>query len=490
MLKVIFKMIHLHCCILYINKKLVIMITRRSLFATFYLTLMTVLVIAKPVQRGPPPPQPVEADSPEDPKSTGLAYDHYLRQVVDVLESDPGFRKKLETANVSDIRSGKIAMYLEMVNHTVRTSLDEIKRREILRLQELARLQMRDPDGIRKFEIPSYLDIKNPHSFEMKDLESLIIKTTSDLEELDKKRREEFKEYEMEKTFEQQEHLKELTEEERKKEEARLEELKKKHAQHPKVNHPGSKDQFEEVWEKVDHLEDQEFNPKTFFYKHDINGDMEWSIEEVDAVLQLELDKVYDSKNSPDEDDPYERQEEMNRMREHVFKEMDKDKNWRISFQEFIDYTGSQGQNQEFQKDDGWKTVDEEQVFTDEDYQKFLEQHHAQPGVIHPPQNLEFQPEGQLHQGQPPAHQQGQPPAHHQGQPPAHHQGQPPANQQGQPPVHQPEHAQPHQDGQQGQPQGGQNQQPDTEKLQQQIQELQNQLKQQQQHSQPDPQKP
>lgn len=30
----------------------------------------------------------------------------------------------------------------------------------------------------------------------------------------------------------------------------------------------GSKDQFEEVWEKKDHLEDQEFNPKTFFKLH------------------------------------------------------------------------------------------------------------------------------------------------------------------------------------------------------------------------------
>ena len=29
----------------------------------------------------------------------------------------------------------------------------------------------------------------------------------------------------------------------------------------------GSKDQFEEVWEKEDHL-DQEFDPKTFFILH------------------------------------------------------------------------------------------------------------------------------------------------------------------------------------------------------------------------------
>ncbi|CAL1527666.1 unnamed protein product [Lymnaea stagnalis] len=418
------------------------------------------------------------------------------------------------------LNSGKIAMYLEMVNHTVRTTLDELKRREMARLQDLARLQMqgmsgtevimnamnrRGPGGMRNFEIPGHIDVRNPHSFEMKDLENLIKKTTSDLEELDKRRREEFKEYEMEKEFEQKEHLKVLSEEERKKEEARIEELKKKHAQHPKLNHPGSKDQFEEVWDKVDHLEDQEFNPKTFFYKHDINGDMEWSIEEVDAVLQLELDKVYDSKNSPTEDDPYERQEEMNRMREHVFLEMDKDRNMRISFQEFIDYTGSQGQNKEFQKDDGWKTIDEEPVFSEEDYQRFIQEHHAQPGVVQPPQNLEFQTEEQLrqHQQQQQHFQQqqqqqfqqqqqqpGQPPAPHgqPGQTPAPHgqPGQPPAphGQPGQPPA---PHGQPVQPPDAHQPQEHQEsnvsqQQLEQERLQQQIKDLQHQLNQQQQH--------
>ena len=41
---------------------------------------------------------------------------------------------------------------------------------------------------------------------------------------------------------------------------------KRKH--HEKVNHPGSKDQFEEVWEEQDHLEGEKFNPYTFFSLH------------------------------------------------------------------------------------------------------------------------------------------------------------------------------------------------------------------------------
>ncbi|GFR60888.1 nucleobindin-2 [Elysia marginata] len=369
---------------------------RRLSVAFVVLVLTFSSAWAKPVNRGPPQP-PVEEHKPEDNGAeTGLAYDSYLRQVVEVLESDDDFRKKLETANVSDIKSGKIAMYLDMVNHTVRTRLDEIKRREISRLQDLVRAQIRtmtDPKDFRK-NLPTHLDLNNPHSFEMKDLETLIKKTTSDLEELDKQRKEEFKDYEMEKKFEEEEKLKQMKEDEREEEKKRLEELKKKHADHPKINHPGSRDQFEEVWDKVDHLEDQEFNPKTFFFQHDINGDMEWSIEEVDAVLQLELDKVYDEKNSPEEDDPVERQEEMNRMREHVFKEMDKDHNQRISLQEFLEYTGQNGENEHFKEDDGWKTLDEEEVFSDDDYARFLEEHHAQPGVIDvPSNNLQFEPE-------------------------------------------------------------------------------------------------
>uniref|UniRef100_A0A0B6ZDV2 EF-hand domain-containing protein n=1 Tax=Arion vulgaris TaxID=1028688 RepID=A0A0B6ZDV2_9EUPU len=339
-----------------------------KIIAVFLMIGSIQLAVTKPVKRGPPQVDTVEGGSPEAIPETGLAYDLYLRQVVEVLERDAGFKEKLEKANVSDITNGNIALHLEMVNHTVRTALDELKRREFARLQDLARLQMQvvGHKGMKNIEIPGHLDVRNPHSFEVEDLKNLIFKTTADLEELDKRRRKEFKEYEMEKEYEKKEHLSHLSEEERRQEESRLEELKKKHADHPKLNHPGSKDQFEEVWDKVDHLEDQQFNPKTFFYTHDLNGDMSWNVEEVDAVLQLELDKIYDS-GKTDEDDPIEREEEMNRMREHIFNEMDTDKNWSISIEEFLHYTGKAGEKPEFEKDDGWKTVDEETAFTDEE---------------------------------------------------------------------------------------------------------------------------
>ena len=45
-------------------------------------------------------------------------------------------------------------------------------------------------------------------------------------------------------------------------------------------------------------------------------------------------------------------------MREHVFSEVDKDKDFLISMDEFI--TGTQGDN--YEKDEGWKGIDEEEV--------------------------------------------------------------------------------------------------------------------------------
>lgn len=41
---------------------------------------------------------------PVPPQDTGLYYDRYLREVIEVLETDPHFREKLQTANAEDIK--------------------------------------------------------------------------------------------------------------------------------------------------------------------------------------------------------------------------------------------------------------------------------------------------------------------------------------------------------------------------------------------------
>lgn len=70
---------------------------------------------------------------------------------------------------------------------------------------------------------------------------------------------------------------------------------------------------------------------------------------EIEALFQIELDKIYNT--SDPNYDPVERDEEMNRMREHVFNEIDKDKDGAVSWQEFMDAT----KEKEFEKNPEWK---------------------------------------------------------------------------------------------------------------------------------------
>ncbi|KAL3841928.1 hypothetical protein ACJMK2_020014 [Sinanodonta woodiana] len=361
-----------------------------------------ILVILPGIICPPVNPKPVEGGSPDEDVDTGLEYDRYLREVVMALEEDEVFRKKLEESNISDIKSGSIAKHLELVGHRIRERLDELKRQEISRLRMLAREKIKTMNGVENMDklYPHHVDVKNPHSFEMADLEKLIKKATSDLDDIDKKRREEFKTYEMQKEFEKKQELEKLNEEERKKEEAKLAEMEQKHKNHPEIHHPGSKDQLEEVWEKSDHMDPEDFDPKTFFKMHDMNGDNYLDEAEIEALFQRELDRVYDP-NAP-EDDMKERYEEMERMREHVFGEVDKDKDRLVSFDEFMAFT----KGSDFEKDEGWKTLDQQDQYTEEEYrqyEKMLKEQeelmrrqgayhpNVQPGVVMPPQDPNVQ---------------------------------------------------------------------------------------------------
>ncbi|XP_071548087.1 nucleobindin-2 isoform X2 [Panulirus ornatus] len=299
-----------------------------------------------------------------------LEYGRYLKEVVQALESDPSFRKKLETAEVDDIKSGKIARELHFVDHNVRTKLDELKRRELERLRHLAIKEHEKLTGVDRnlLKIPVHIDHRNPTRFEVEDLKRLIIKTTEDLEKVDEQRRTEFKKYEMEKEFERQMELAKMDEEHRKQAEAKHNEEVEKHSKHTKLHHPGSKPQLEEVWEEQDHMKPEDFNPKTFFHLHDLDGNGYWDEMEVKALFKKELDKMYDP-NAP-EDDINERYEEMERMREHVFKESDTDKDNLISYKEFVDQT----RRAEFEQDKGWQGLDEQEIYSQQEYEEFERQ--------------------------------------------------------------------------------------------------------------------
>lgn len=240
-----------------------------------------------------------------------------------------------------------------MVDHNVRSKLDELKRNELERLRGLAREYYERTNEIDRehLKIAEHLDHDNEHTFEIEDLKKLIVKTGEDLAEADRQRREEFKEYELQKEFEKQEKLRGMDDEHKKTFEEDVKKMTEKHNKHEKIHHPGSKDQLEEVWEKQDHMDAQDFEPKKFFMMHDVDGNGFWDEMEVKALFKLELDKVY--QQGLPEDDMRERAEEMERMREHVYKEADVNRDRLISFEEFMDQT----KKKEYQQDPGWDTV-------------------------------------------------------------------------------------------------------------------------------------
>uniref|UniRef100_A0A8C2WGB2 Nucleobindin-1 n=1 Tax=Cyclopterus lumpus TaxID=8103 RepID=A0A8C2WGB2_CYCLU len=314
-----------------------------------------------------------EAKAEEENVDTGLYYDRYLREVIEVLETDPHFREKLQTANTEDIKNGRLSKELDLVGHHVRTRLDELKRQEVSRLRMLLKakldnkyvkvgLQMDHASLLKQFE---HLDPHNQNTFEAKDLELLITTATKDLENYDAERHEEFKRYEMLKEHERREYLKGLDQEKREREEKRMQELKDKHRQHPKVNAPGSVAQLREVWEETDGLDPQEFNPKTFFKLHDTNEDGVLDEQELEALFTKELEKVYNAKN--EEDDMMEMEEERLRMREHVMKNVDANEDRLVTLEEFLKST----EKKEFSNPKEWETLETSPLYTEEELQRF-----------------------------------------------------------------------------------------------------------------------
>ncbi|OQV22469.1 Nucleobindin-2 [Hypsibius exemplaris] len=308
---------------------------------------------------------------------TGLEYDRYLKEIVNVLEDDEEFRKKMEGADPEHFKTGEIAKELNFLSHNVRTKLDEVKRQELTRLRGLMkeRSDRNDPEAL---QIPGHLD-DNVEQFGEEDLKRLIKQTTADLAVADEVRKKDFKEYEMDKEHLRREKLKSMDERSRLAEEQRFKEQEKQHKEHPKLHHPGSKAQLEEVWEETDGLPKEEFNPKTFFKLHDLNEDGMLDQGELEALFQKELDKIYDPTRP--EDDMRERVEEMARMREHVMKEIDKNHDGMVSFDEFM--AESKRQTEQGEPDPGWETIDQQQpVYSENDLKEYERQYEAFQGGI------------------------------------------------------------------------------------------------------------
>uniref|UniRef100_A0A672LH69 Nucleobindin-1 n=1 Tax=Sinocyclocheilus grahami TaxID=75366 RepID=A0A672LH69_SINGR len=332
---------------------------------------LCLVVWTVPIDRNQDPPHEERAEENAD---TGLYYDRYLREVIEVLETDPHFREKLQTANTDDIKNGRLSKELDLVGHHVRTRLDELKRQEVSRLRMLLKakldstnaqiVQMDHISLLKQFE---HLDPHNQNTFEAKDLELLIVTATKDLENYDAERHEEFKRYEMLKEHERREYLKSLDQEKRENEEKRIEELKEKHRQHPKVNAPRGSvtGGLERDRWSISSRSTGKMNLIAFSHL-DTNGDSVLDEQELEALFTKELEKVYDPKN--EEDDMMEMEEERLRMREHVIQNVDLNRDRLVSLEEFL----KSMEKKEFNNPKEWETLDDTKpVYTEEELQRF-----------------------------------------------------------------------------------------------------------------------
>ncbi|ETE70283.1 Nucleobindin-1 [Ophiophagus hannah] len=256
---------------------------------------------------------------------------------------------------------------LDFVGHSVRTKLDELKRQEVSRLRMLLKAKMDatmeqdvQVDHLALLKQFEHLDSQNQHTFEARDLELLIKTATKDLENYDAAHHEEFKRYEMMKEHERREYLKSLDEEKRREEEAHFEELKKKHKEHPKVNVPTPTVMgcwMSRNWRHFS-LRSGGVEFREMQFEHSRGAPAK-------EVFFLQLEKVYDPRN--EEDDMLEMEEERLRMREHVMKNVDLNKDRLVTLDEFVKST----QRKEFNEADGWETVEETQIYSEAELQRF-----------------------------------------------------------------------------------------------------------------------
>ncbi|GLJ59587.1 hypothetical protein SUGI_1515280 [Cryptomeria japonica] len=319
--------------------------------------------------------------SEQDFEELGLHYGKYLKEVVAALDKDQKFTETIKNMDAADIKSGKVAEQLKHVHEDVRKKLSELKYLEIKRLRDLATRKNEMEQygetyhgtdkrkwrtlGASLSQLPEHLGSHGTH-FDANDLHKLMVSATNDLEKIDKQRQEDLKTYEMEKEWQFQERIKMMNETEKQEAVKLRDQLKQKHDDHPKVHEPGSKQHFEDVWEKKDNLPKGEFNPRTFFALHDTNSDNYWDQSEVRQLLVTEINKLYDPNNP--EDDPNEMEEEYERMREHIYKEIDTDRDGLISLQEFLDYS----KKPEFKNDHGWEDVSKKEAYTKQDYEDYM----------------------------------------------------------------------------------------------------------------------
>ena len=109
------------------------------------------------------------------------------------------------------------------------------------------------------------------------------------LEKIDTERHSEFKRAEMQAEHRRREMLKTMDEKRRLQAEEEFQNQQKKLRSHEKLHHPASEQQLEDVWEKEDGLDKDNFDPRTFFHLHDKNSDRQLDAMEWESMFYNEV---------------------------------------------------------------------------------------------------------------------------------------------------------------------------------------------------------
>lgn len=99
---------------------------------------------------------------------------------------------------------------------------------------------------------------------------------------------------------------------------------------------PGHKQQFLDVWNQEDGLFGLQFDPKTFFRLHDINGDGALDTKEVEALMWFEAKGLHTS--AAEGFNERAAREEAETMRDVMMKEYDSNRDDAVDYREFLEF--------------------------------------------------------------------------------------------------------------------------------------------------------
>ncbi|CAH8471585.1 unnamed protein product [Schistosoma haematobium] len=274
-------------------------------------------------------------------------YKKYLEEAPKAINVDP---QTLASARKVFGENSSLDDLLLLWNTSLRDKHDETKRHLVEKLikahlKKAADSHPNTMGGIVYNSIPGY-ETESPK------------KVVDQLKKLDTDQEKKYQEHVAKEKSDMVRKLSKFTEEERARMLKSLKEQAEKHKSHPRIYQPGSQDQLREYWEKYEGLDKESFNSRTLFADIDLDGDGYLNIHEVEALLQRELEKVY---NPEDPDyDPWEEKYDQSRMRQKFMERFDTDGDYFVSRDEFL-----RGVNQPYPSyDSDWMTAqDEEDMF-------------------------------------------------------------------------------------------------------------------------------